>query len=98
MSFWSRFSCVFHTPLSVEACAAILAESGTSYGDPLNPGRVHSVRLNDCRYLLIFLGQWFGKTRRTEYIADIHAEGTVTLKFCRELLGLPAMMPEQEIV
>ena len=100
MSFWSRFSCfdhVFHTPLSVEACREILAEPESIYGDPLNPGCVRAVLLDDGRYLLTFLGQRFGKARRTEYIADIQAEGTITLKFHRELLGLPPMTPEQEI-
>ena len=100
MSFWSRFSCfdhVFHTPLSVIECLEILAEPESIYGDPLNPGCVRSVPLDDGRYLLTFLGQRFAKARRTEYIADIHVEGTITLKFHRELLGLPPMTPEQEI-
>ena len=101
MNFWSRFSCfdhVFHTSLSVEACRDILSESETCYGDPLNPGRVRSMPLGDGRYMLTFLGQRFGKARRTEYIVNIQAEGTVILKFRRELLGLPPMTPEQEIV
>ena len=100
MSFWSRFSCfdhVFYTPLSVEACRDILAEPETCCGDLLNPGRVRSVPLDDGRYMLTFLGQRFGKARRTEFIADIHVEGTIILKFHRELLGFPPMTPLQEI-
>ena len=100
MSFWSRFSCfdhIFHTLLSVDECREILAEPEIFYGDPLNPGCVRSVRLEDGCYLLTFVGRRFGKAVRTEYIADIHVEGTITLKFHRELLRLPPMTPAQEI-
>ena len=104
MNVWSNGYCLnraFRSPFSAADCCRLLRDTEPTFGDSLNPNLFEVRQLANGGMLLILKGKRFSKAIRTQYLmafSDGPAGCVITLNFHQELLGMPPITSEAEIL
>lgn len=91
----------YATRLTISECIQSIINAPWEYeGGVCDPLWYKCEVLHDAQLLVIFTGGQFRRIRNTQFIMDFqkeHDNTIVTLKFHKELFGLPPMTPPRDI-